>query len=92
MIPTSLGFMRERRDHDCESTPWRVPKILNVLDKCPIYFFYHICLSLSIWDQRILGPQLGFASNLVLPVLYNLCMIFFLIDEETSIWNSDAND
>lgn len=49
MIPTSLGFMREKRAHKGEGTPRRVPGILKVLDKCPISrnFFHCIVPSLS---------------------------------------------
>lgn len=44
MIPTFLRFMKEKRAHDSEGTPRRVPGILKVLDKCPISlnFFHHI--------------------------------------------------
>ena len=50
MIPTSLGFMREKIAPKCENTSRRVPGILKVLDKYPaaLNFFHGIMPSLII--------------------------------------------
>ena len=44
MTPTSLEFMREKRAHEHESIPRRVPGILKMLDKSPFSLNFFHCI------------------------------------------------